>query len=257
MDYTHAAYFQGAQQFPPHFMGIHGPPLTPSHSNSAGSDDFNTTSPPVGCPLPPPAMIFFFFFCERRRKTHQEKPEETIHTCITLISPACPLHSPHFYSVLARAGWVCSSSVPSNASTKPGLGSDDKKLTNVSVTHIGDLRPPIRQRRRRHPPRRRRRHPSRAVRGLRRLRGRRRTLRPPPPAPAIKRVRSGPPDAAEPAATAAPRPQLAAGWARDRAQCRCRLVDQAGDRGCPEPAAGVQLGGGRPHAGAVETQGAE
>lgn len=50
MDFTHAAFYQGAQQFPPHFMGIHGPPLTPSHSNSAGSDDFNTTSPPVGCP---------------------------------------------------------------------------------------------------------------------------------------------------------------------------------------------------------------
>lgn len=31
-------------------MGLHGPPLTPSHSNSAGSDDFNTTSPPVRLP---------------------------------------------------------------------------------------------------------------------------------------------------------------------------------------------------------------
>lgn len=54
MDFTqHAAYFQGAQQFPQHFMGMHGTPLTPSHSNSAGSDDFNTTSPPVG----PPGLV--------------------------------------------------------------------------------------------------------------------------------------------------------------------------------------------------------
>ncbi|KAK3941909.1 fluconazole resistance protein 3 [Diplogelasinospora grovesii] len=42
MDYTHTAYFTGAQPY--QFMGI--PPLTPSHSNSAASDDFNTTSPP-------------------------------------------------------------------------------------------------------------------------------------------------------------------------------------------------------------------
>ncbi|KAJ9130430.1 Fluconazole resistance protein 3 [Coniochaeta hoffmannii] len=47
MDFTqHAAYFQGTQQFPQHFMPLHGTPLTPSHSNSAGSEDFNTTSPP-------------------------------------------------------------------------------------------------------------------------------------------------------------------------------------------------------------------
>ncbi|KAL0937656.1 bZIP transcription factor [Colletotrichum truncatum] len=41
MDYSQQ-YF--AQTQPYQFMGI--PPLTPSHSNSAGSDDFNTTSPP-------------------------------------------------------------------------------------------------------------------------------------------------------------------------------------------------------------------
>ncbi|GKT96112.1 BZIP transcription factor [Colletotrichum tofieldiae] len=41
MDFSHQ-YF--AQTQPYQFMGI--PPLTPSHSNSAGSDDFNTTSPP-------------------------------------------------------------------------------------------------------------------------------------------------------------------------------------------------------------------
>jgi len=42
MDFSHN-YFAGAQPY--QFMGI--PPLTPSHSNSAASDDFNTTSPPV------------------------------------------------------------------------------------------------------------------------------------------------------------------------------------------------------------------
>lgn len=47
MDFSHAAYFGGTQPY--QFVGI--PPLTPSHSNSAASDDFNTTSPPVvGCP---------------------------------------------------------------------------------------------------------------------------------------------------------------------------------------------------------------
>lgn len=52
MDFSHQ-YFAQAQPY--QFMGI--PPLTPSHSNSAGSDDFNTTSPPVsriqtGIPFP-------------------------------------------------------------------------------------------------------------------------------------------------------------------------------------------------------------
>ncbi|KAK3383557.1 hypothetical protein B0T24DRAFT_53632 [Lasiosphaeria ovina] len=42
MDFTHATYFPTAQPYP--FIGI--PPLTPSHSNSVASDDFNTTSPP-------------------------------------------------------------------------------------------------------------------------------------------------------------------------------------------------------------------
>ncbi|WYZ39198.1 hypothetical protein EsH8_III_001112 [Colletotrichum jinshuiense] len=41
MDFSQQ-YFAQAQPY--QFMGI--PPLTPSHSNSAGSDDFNTTSPP-------------------------------------------------------------------------------------------------------------------------------------------------------------------------------------------------------------------
>lgn len=41
MDYQHAAYFAGAQQYPP-FIGI--PPLTPAHSNSVASDDFNGPS---------------------------------------------------------------------------------------------------------------------------------------------------------------------------------------------------------------------
>ncbi|KAH8884318.1 hypothetical protein GQ53DRAFT_829978 [Thozetella sp. PMI_491] len=45
MDYTqHASYFAGAPAYHPQFMSM--PPLTPSHSNSAGSEDFNTTSPP-------------------------------------------------------------------------------------------------------------------------------------------------------------------------------------------------------------------
>lgn len=45
MDYSQAAYFAGAQA-PYHQFPISIPPLTPSHSNSAGSEDFNTTSPP-------------------------------------------------------------------------------------------------------------------------------------------------------------------------------------------------------------------
>ncbi|KAK4154893.1 hypothetical protein C8A00DRAFT_32339 [Chaetomidium leptoderma] len=46
MDYSHTAFFPGA---PPYqFMGAtqQVPPLTPSHSNSVASEDFNTTSPP-------------------------------------------------------------------------------------------------------------------------------------------------------------------------------------------------------------------
>ncbi|KAK0729682.1 hypothetical protein B0H67DRAFT_4911 [Lasiosphaeris hirsuta] len=44
MDFSHAAYFPGTQPY--QFIGI--PPLTPSHSNSVASEDFNTTtSPPV------------------------------------------------------------------------------------------------------------------------------------------------------------------------------------------------------------------
>ena len=48
MDYTHSSsFFPGA---PPYqFMGAQVTPLTPSHSNSVASEDFNTTSPPVGC----------------------------------------------------------------------------------------------------------------------------------------------------------------------------------------------------------------
>ncbi|KAK5654418.1 hypothetical protein OQA88_7328 [Cercophora sp. LCS_1] len=42
MDFTHTSYFPGAQPYP--FIGI--TPLTPSHSNSVASEDFNTTSPP-------------------------------------------------------------------------------------------------------------------------------------------------------------------------------------------------------------------
>ena len=50
MDYTQQPYFGGAQPYP-QFMGI--PPLTPSNSHSAGSEDFNNTSPPVsGCLIP-------------------------------------------------------------------------------------------------------------------------------------------------------------------------------------------------------------
>lgn len=44
MDYTHQ-FFAGTQPFQQQFIGI--PPLTPSHSNSATSDDYTTTSPPV------------------------------------------------------------------------------------------------------------------------------------------------------------------------------------------------------------------
>ncbi|KAK0723790.1 hypothetical protein B0T21DRAFT_293747 [Apiosordaria backusii] len=43
MEYTHTAYFGGPQPY--QFMGI-PPPLTPAHSTSVASDDFNTTSPP-------------------------------------------------------------------------------------------------------------------------------------------------------------------------------------------------------------------
>ncbi|OAA62474.1 bzip transcription factor [Niveomyces insectorum RCEF 264] len=59
MDYTHS-FFAGTQPFQQQFIGV--PPLTPSHSNSAGSDDYNTTSPPFaqqqhpvfsGPPTPP------------------------------------------------------------------------------------------------------------------------------------------------------------------------------------------------------------
>lgn len=56
MDYSHAAYFAGAPPQPPYNqfpMSI--TPLTPSHSNSTGSDDYNNTSPPVSS--------FFEFTC--------------------------------------------------------------------------------------------------------------------------------------------------------------------------------------------------
>ncbi|KAJ4386237.1 AP-1-like transcription factor [Gnomoniopsis smithogilvyi] len=48
MDYSqHAAYFAGPpQQAPFHQFPLGIAPLTPSHSNSAASDDFNNTSPP-------------------------------------------------------------------------------------------------------------------------------------------------------------------------------------------------------------------
>lgn len=49
MDYTQQQYFGGAQPYA-QFMTI--PPLTPSNSHSAGSDDFNNTSPPVCDPRP-------------------------------------------------------------------------------------------------------------------------------------------------------------------------------------------------------------
>ncbi|KAK3996976.1 hypothetical protein QBC44DRAFT_126013 [Cladorrhinum sp. PSN332] len=42
MDFTHTAYYAGAQPY--QFMPM--APLTPSHSTSVASDDFNTTSPP-------------------------------------------------------------------------------------------------------------------------------------------------------------------------------------------------------------------
>lgn len=48
MDYSHTSFFPGA---PPYqFMGPQVP-LTPSHSNSVASEDFKTSSPPVGCAL--------------------------------------------------------------------------------------------------------------------------------------------------------------------------------------------------------------
>ena len=54
MDYSNTAYFQGA---PPYqqFGGTHISPLTPAHSNSVASDEFNNTSSPVGCVPTPPA----------------------------------------------------------------------------------------------------------------------------------------------------------------------------------------------------------
>ena len=47
MDYSHhPPFFAGPQQpFHPQFISM--PPLTPSHSNSAGSEDFNNASPSV------------------------------------------------------------------------------------------------------------------------------------------------------------------------------------------------------------------
>lgn len=62
MDYTQTAYFTGAQPYE-QFIGIQ--PITPAHSNSVASDDYNTTSPPVGRPL---LALFPFFFEERDRK---------------------------------------------------------------------------------------------------------------------------------------------------------------------------------------------
>lgn len=52
MDYSHAAYFAGPpqQSAPYHQFPLGITPLTPSHSNSAGSEDFNNTSPPVSPP---------------------------------------------------------------------------------------------------------------------------------------------------------------------------------------------------------------
>lgn len=44
MDYSQQQYFGGAQPYA-QFMAI--PPLTPSNSHSAGSEEFNNTSPPV------------------------------------------------------------------------------------------------------------------------------------------------------------------------------------------------------------------
>ncbi|KAI0020641.1 hypothetical protein F4780DRAFT_357375 [Xylariomycetidae sp. FL0641] len=46
MDFSHT-YYGGAQPY--HFIGI--PPLTPSHSNSAASEDFNNQSPHVRIPI--------------------------------------------------------------------------------------------------------------------------------------------------------------------------------------------------------------
>lgn len=60
MDYSqHAAYFAGASQPAPYHqfpLGI--APLTPSHSNSAASEDFNNTSPPVRSSSSPPLVPF-------------------------------------------------------------------------------------------------------------------------------------------------------------------------------------------------------
>jgi hypothetical protein len=69
MDYTHTAYFPGA---PPYqFMGSAIPPLTPSHSNSVASDEFNTTSPPVGS-----APAFITTQDEMLRTAWRERAEE-------------------------------------------------------------------------------------------------------------------------------------------------------------------------------------
>ena len=69
MDYTHSSnFFPGA---PPYqFMGAQVAPLTPSHSNSVASEDFNTTSPPVGCvsSLPEPRHA------ETRRSERRRSP---------------------------------------------------------------------------------------------------------------------------------------------------------------------------------------
>ena len=53
MDYSqHAPFFAGSQQQPFHPQFISMPPLTPSHSNSAGSEDFNNASPSVSSDAP-------------------------------------------------------------------------------------------------------------------------------------------------------------------------------------------------------------
>ncbi|EPE04652.1 bzip transcription factor [Ophiostoma piceae UAMH 11346] len=46
MDFSHQFFAGNHQPFQQQFIGI--PPLTPSHSNSAASDDYTTTSPPEG-----------------------------------------------------------------------------------------------------------------------------------------------------------------------------------------------------------------
>ncbi|PNH37923.1 hypothetical protein VD0004_g8872 [Verticillium dahliae] len=71
MDFSHQ-YYANAQSYP--FIGI--PPLTPSHSNSAASDDFNTTSPPDAYPEFPPDQHQHQHQQQHHQQHHQQHQQQ-------------------------------------------------------------------------------------------------------------------------------------------------------------------------------------